>query len=166
MKKIGVVIGFFGSAMLFSTTSHAFLSEAALCAPEHAETLRSEITEEEGHPFFYQNPYTVEGCDLGFDFPGFSLDINIMAGLDWCSLAKNVTSSAREKWNDAVDDVEQWTNNTINANLQDGVSVNDDNIVGGVGNQDGFVTGNPSGGVNYSNTYTPRYDDRGFPIYD
>lgn len=97
MKKIGVVIGFFGSAMLFSTTSHAFLSEAALCAPEHAETLRSEITEEEGHPFFYQNPYTVEGCDLGFDFPGFSLDINIMAGLDWCSLAKNVTSSAREK---------------------------------------------------------------------
>ena len=76
MKKIGIIIGTTGLAFLASANAQAFMAEAELC-----QNLRTEITEEEMQdeesPFFYQNPYTVEGCDLGFDFPGFSFDFNI-----------------------------------------------------------------------------------------
>lgn len=165
MKKIGIIIGTTGLAFLASANAQAFMAEAELC-----QNLRTEITEEEMQdeesPFFYQNPYTVEGCDLGFDFPGFSFDFNIGLGLDWCSLAKSVTSSARDKWNDSVEDVEEWTDNTIDANLEDGVSVNDNSIVGGVGDTDGFATDNPSDGGSHSIRYTPSYDENGHLVYE
>jgi hypothetical protein len=165
MKKIGIIIGTTGLAFLASANAQAFMAEAELC-----QNLRSEITEEEMQdeesPFFYQNPYTVEGCDLGFDFPGFSFDFNVGLGLDWCSLAKSVTSSAREKWNDSVADVEEWTNETVDANLEDGISVNDESIVGGVGDTGEFVTDNPTGGGNYSVRYSPSYDENGYLVYE
>jgi hypothetical protein len=165
MKKIGIIIGTTGLAFLASANAQAFMAEAELC-----QNLRSEITEEEMQdeesPFFYQNPYTVEGCDLGFDFPGFSFDFNIGLGLDWCSLAKSVTSSAREKWNDSVADVEEWTIETVDANLEDGISVNDESIVGGVGDTGEFVTDNPTGGGNYSVRYSTSYDENGYLVYE
>lgn len=165
MKKIGIIIGTTGLAFLASANAQAFMAEAEIC-----QNLRTEITEEEMQdeesPFFYQNPYTIAGCDLGFDFPGFSFDFNIGLGLDWCSLAKSVTSSSREKWNDSVTDVEEWTDNTIDANLEEGVSVNDNSIVGGAGDTGGFATDNPSGGGNYNVRYTPSYDENGHLVYE
>lgn len=163
MKKIGIIISTAGLAIFSSISAQAFMAEAAICEP-----LRSDITkeeqEDEDSPFFHQNPYSVEGCDLGFDFPGFSFDFNVGLGLDWCSLAKNVTESSREKWNDAVADTNEWTNNIIDANLEDGINVNGENVAGGVGNTDGFAT--TAGGGNYSVKYTPTFDEDGYPIYE
>ena len=163
MKKIGIIISTTGLAFLVSANAQAFMAEAEIC-----QNLRTEITEEEMQdeesPFFYQNPYTVEGCDLGFDFPGFSIDFNAELGLDWCSLAKDITESSRDKWNDAVADTNEWTKNAIDANLEDGISINGENVVGGVGDTDGFVT--TAGGGNYSAEYTPTFDEDGYPIYE
>lgn len=165
MKKIGIIIGTTGLAFLASANAQAFMAEAELC-----QNLRTEITEEEMQdeesPFFHQNPYTVEGCDLGFDFPGASFAVNIGAGLDWCSLAKTVTSKAKDKWNDSVADVEEWTNHTIDANLKDGVDVNDESVIDGVGDNGGFVKDGPSDGGNYSIKYTPSYDENGHLVYE
>lgn len=76
--------------------------------------LRSSVTEDD-NPYIYKNKYSVDGCDLGFDFPGFSFDVNI-GSLDFCSVAKSVTSQAKDSWNQTVNNVNQWTESTTNVN--------------------------------------------------
>ena len=104
MKKTKIIIPTFALFAVSGQANAMLLDEVAACQP-----LVSEITKEDPNPFKYENPYSLEGCDLGFDFPGLSFDLNL-SGFDFCSIAKNVTSKARDKWNTAVDDVNEWTN--------------------------------------------------------
>lgn len=151
MKKMSFLIAGIISATTFSTQSYAALQDSQSC-----EVLREEVTEDEDYGFKYINPYSVEGCDLGFDFPGVSFDIT-MGGLDFCSMAKSVTSSARENWNEKVDEINEWTNNSVDASVDDGVSLNGEEALEGAGE---YVDG---GG--YSSTYSTSYDDEGNLCY-
>ena len=84
--------------------------------------LRSSVSEDD-NPYIYKNKYSVDGCDLGFDFPGFSFDVNI-GDLDFCSVAKSVTSKAKDSWNQTVSGVNQWTESTttVNPNVSAGAN--------------------------------------------
>lgn len=128
--------------------------------------IRQAVTKDEEFPFKYTNPYSIQDCDLGFDFPGFSFDVTL-GGFDFCSIAKGVTSQAREKWNDAVDDVNEWTNNTVEASMQDGVGINGENSTGGFGDSIGNIAnGEDGGGASSNYDFDFQLDpETGVPIY-
>lgn len=166
MKKTITIISFASISILYSFNAQAFMDSLMTTCMEDEE-IRKEITieeqEDENSPFFHQNPFSMEGCDLGFDMPGFSFDFDFTGGLDLCSLAKDVTEDARDSWNDTVKDAEEWTKQEVDVDLEDGVTVNGDKISDGVG--DNSWTSSDEGG-SYSTGYTPKFDENGMPYYE
>lgn len=113
MKKI-LLTTFFAICSLQSINAHSAITMDD-CKKYY--NLRDEVRPEED-PNKMENKFSVDGCDLGFNFPGFSFDVNV-GSFDFCSIAKNVTGKAKDSWNNTVNNIDDWTHNstTINPNV-------------------------------------------------
>lgn len=80
--------------------------------------MRRSVASDEAFPHKSTNPYSMD-CDLGFNLPGFEILVG-MGNLNFCSVAQTIAAPAAGKWNDAMSDVDKWTNIDINADINTG----------------------------------------------
>lgn len=150
-KKSAIsAILFAGAGLLFSSQSFASAcavvggsnsSSTSTEAPPSIVTkcptnMRRAVSSDEPFPHKSTNPYSMD-CDLGFNLPGFEVLFG-MGNLNFCSIAQTIAGPAAGKWNDAMSDVDKWSN----------INVNVDPSTGCVTGPNGTQICDSNGGVN------------------
>jgi len=146
--------------------------------------MRRTVTADEAFPHKRENPYSMD-CDLGFNMPGFDFLFG-MGDINFCKIAQTIAAPASSKWNDAVSDVDKWSNWDVNLDPSKGCITGPngiqtctggiDDITGGIADkvEDGLNGGGGGGGGssgsvndNINNaTKEPTFSyEGGFPVY-
>ena len=111
--------------------------------------MRREVSLDEAFPHKRTNPYAMD-CDLGFNLPGFEVLFG-MGNINFCSVAQTIAGPAAGKWNEAMSDVDKWSN----------VNVNVDPNSGCVTGPNGMKVCDSNGGVNGATNGAANAVDKG-----